>query len=1149
MLMALLTAGCAERTAGLDPIDGGRDAGADLAAADRGADDADADASADLDPPDAASDAAPDATTPDAAPDAAALCPIAAAPPPGPATLRDAPLTAEIPLGAPPGPDALRALDLDGDATPELVIARGGRLEAYDPRGPGRWRTPVFDLDRVIDARDLDGDGRLEVIAAAARAVHVFDALTGDERWRTPDAPFGDDRRLTAVQRVDLLDLDGDGLAELHLTDGGCGDEGTGRGAVFRFAADFGQPLALIAGPRTNGRCGRWQSFTATEPPALLVTDADGIAAFDPLTGQRRRCGDFEAPPNGPLPHLAAGDVRFAFLPDAVLVLEATPDAGPDCPDGRLAVRHRFPLATTPAGSAALDGDPPALLTSAYDPSTGRWQLHHLTADGAATRLHDDARLIALVPGTSTAIVALAEPATPARFGALMALDLTADPPAPLWPLPIPRARLVLDPRARPDHLPDFAPPLTLGPDLLLLRTPLEDGAPTGLADRLERVDLAGHRIAALPLGGDPGALVPAPDGLAIGLPDGTVALLDPTLTPRHPPLPAPAGAATLALGDALYAATPAGLVARLDPPAERPRWQVALGVPARGPSALTPLPAGVLARDPRAGDAAWTLLDATTGAPRWRHRLDPDRYRPIGDAVLAGDTLARADLVLRPAEWPDPLDCATEHTEADPAAPAPDCPATEVRPRVIRGLDPHTGACRWRLVLRPHFPCGGPANQTLSAADADADGQPELYLTETDAIRRIDPATGALTATVPLGRHDTGAIRGGGWLHAADRLLIRAGGNAPVEAYEADLTPRWQAPNPQGLRLQGWIGRDAHLHAGAIWTTPAAGYPLVRYHPHDGAPLTATGLLAGAALADAPLQPTHADLRALVPLQDLDGAPGALAVADDGWLYALDATGALTWSRPHPARIGPPIVTPDPALIVPAADGRVLVYTPHGPPPPPAAWDLPCPPARSCDPADDIDTTRATDRLCAAWAPIEGAAAYEARVTGPGGAILRDWHPATAPARITDLPLAPGARYAIEVRARAPDDRRSPPSATDGLEVIDPTAPHVELTAAPAALTPAEQPVLLTLRAHDDERLAGWRLDVLTPAGAPLRRLAGGPLATRAFATEARWDLTDRAKQPVPPGDYRVIAAVVDRAGNTTRAEAPVTVCAEACP
>ncbi|MCB9529885.1 MAG: hypothetical protein H6701_16110, partial [Myxococcales bacterium] len=52
-----------------------------------------------------------------------------------------------------------------------------------------------------------------------------------------------------------------------------------------------------------------------------------------------------------------------------------------------------------------------------------------------------------------------------------------------------------------------------------------------------------------------------------------------------------------------------------------------------------------------------------------------------------------------------------------------------------------------------------------------------------------------------------------------------------------------------------------------------------------------------------------------------------------------------------------------------------------------------------------------------------------------------------------------------------------------------------------------------------------------------------------RDFATEARWDLTDRRKDPVPPGRYRVIAAVVDRAGNTARAEAPVTVCDGPCP
>lgn len=1086
-------------------------------------------------------------------------CPPHPSPLPGPPTLGETQLTGEIALGGPASADALHPADLDGDGTPEWLVARGGRLDAHGLDGAGRWRTPVLDIDRVVGVTDLDGDGRLEVIAAARRAVHVVDALTGRLRWRSPDHPFGDDRAPSTLQRVDLVDLDGDGLAEPYLTDGGCGDEGTGRGATWRFAGPiFGERLAVIDGPRTNGRCTRWQRFADLDGagrPALLVTDADGLSAFDPLTGERRLCGALDAPPNGPLPHLAVGDQRAVFLPDAVVFVAADGIGDALCPDGRLVATHRVPV-TARADGSGVALDPPRLVTSTF--ADGRWQIRALGVDGRDTHLVDDARLLAVLPDPPIAFAAVAEPAAPMRFGAVQAYDLAIDPPAPLWPLPIPRAALV---RASAD---DFAPLLTLpgadGPELLLLRTALIDGHPTGLADRLERLDLTGALRAARPLGGDPGGLRALGEHLALAAPDGGLVLLDAVLDPIHPPLPAPVGAAELAAeGDALYARTGAGTIARLDLADARVRWQIALGTPSRGAPSLTALDDGALVRDARAGDAAWAVLDPD-GALRWRHRLDPALYRPVGEAVAARvdgrvTTIARADLVLRPDRVDlDPV-CAVDHPDPDAAAPAAECPGFAVKPRVVRGLDPADGRCLWRLVLRPSSPCGGPSNQALSAADPDGDGRDALYLTETDAIRQIDPATGALVATRVLDPHD-GAINGGGWLRGGDGVLLRVGGNAPIEAYAPDLTPRWAAENPPGLRLQGWIGRDARIHAGAAWLAPASGYPLVRYALDDGAPEQQIGLADGRATLDAPLEPAYGDVRGLTPVDDLDGAPGLLAVTDDGHLYALELDGDLRWSRPHPARVGAPVITPaepaaPPSIALPAADGRVFVYGPPGPAAPPAAWDLPCPPAPGCDPADDIDDTEDGARLCANWIPIDGASRYDARVLGPGGAVVRDWQPTDRPALIDGLLLTPGARYTVEVRAVVHldgRDRRSPPRATDGVEYVNDAPPEVALAAQPDALTAAARPMRFALAARDDDRLAGWRLD-LYAANQPIRRLGGGPLAVAAFEAEVPWDLTDRDKRPLPPGRYRAIAEVVDRAGNTARADAAVTICADACP
>ena len=98
-------------------------------------------------------------------------------------------------------------------------------------------------------------------------------------------------------------------------------------------------------------------------------------------------------------------------------------------------------------------------------------------------------------------------------------------------------------------------------------------------------------------------------------------------------------------------------------------------------------------------------------------------------------------------------------------------------------------------------------------------------------------------------------------------------------------------------------------------------------------------------------------------------------------------------------------------------------------------------------------------------------------------------------------------------------------------------------------ALTHGERPVRLALAAHDDDRLAGWRLDLRDDDDAVTLRLGGGPLAGPDFETEVAWDLTDRDKERLPPGRYRVVAEVVDRAGNTARAEAAVVICEVECP
>lgn len=123
----------------------------------------------------------------------------------------------------------VRFLDLDGDARPELVrlVDDGWRYSSLTPSGwvsRGEWpgsRGVPFSGAGVAFA-DINGDGRTDVVKAAAGAVMV---------WQNGATGFGPGRYLPAISAADpsvepgaanvrMLDVNGDGLADaVWLTD------------------------------------------------------------------------------------------------------------------------------------------------------------------------------------------------------------------------------------------------------------------------------------------------------------------------------------------------------------------------------------------------------------------------------------------------------------------------------------------------------------------------------------------------------------------------------------------------------------------------------------------------------------------------------------------------------------------------------------------------------------------------------------------------------------------------------------------------------------------------------------------------------------------------------------------------------------------
>lgn len=178
--------------------------------------------------------------------------------------------------------------DLDGDGVPEIVIAsflseagyESGRIVVLDSRtltvraispgvagGPYGW-TGIHDLK----LRDLDGDGRLEIVVATdwlydglieAYSVSPQNAFT--LVWTNATRPTG-----APFYSVDVADIDGDGKLEVI---GGVGRAHTGASGVYIYAYDLAS------------RAEKWHTLQMgdlwSQITDLVIADTDGDGAIE----------------------------------------------------------------------------------------------------------------------------------------------------------------------------------------------------------------------------------------------------------------------------------------------------------------------------------------------------------------------------------------------------------------------------------------------------------------------------------------------------------------------------------------------------------------------------------------------------------------------------------------------------------------------------------------------------------------------------------------------------------------------------------------------------------------------------------------------------------------------------------------------------
>ncbi len=99
---------------------------------------------------------------------------------------------------------AVTTADLTGDGTPEVIVA-SDHVYVLDAQGSQLWRGYTDDRVYSLAVSDLDGDGTPEVVAGSDH-VYVFSAA-GEKRWDSPN--------LVTVDDVYALDLDRDGHPEV----------------------------------------------------------------------------------------------------------------------------------------------------------------------------------------------------------------------------------------------------------------------------------------------------------------------------------------------------------------------------------------------------------------------------------------------------------------------------------------------------------------------------------------------------------------------------------------------------------------------------------------------------------------------------------------------------------------------------------------------------------------------------------------------------------------------------------------------------------------------------------------------------------------------------------------------------------------------
>ncbi len=168
------------------------------------------------------------------------------------------------------------AAQLDTDAALELCLAGGTTLACFDGATfAQQWRLQLQNDVAALRFGELDGDASPELLVGSWGAfVHAFEGDSGWLKWRTPDLGLSG----LFFDRLRVADLAGDSQPEVLA--------GTTRSDAGRLATFSAATGALVAGPWELS-LSALETLPANGPaPSVLLGHYDGtIATVDPFTG------------------------------------------------------------------------------------------------------------------------------------------------------------------------------------------------------------------------------------------------------------------------------------------------------------------------------------------------------------------------------------------------------------------------------------------------------------------------------------------------------------------------------------------------------------------------------------------------------------------------------------------------------------------------------------------------------------------------------------------------------------------------------------------------------------------------------------------------------------------------------------------------